>query len=183
MTANQRWPARYAAFYVAYYQELLTGSVIERWQKIDLGISLLVALTASGSAISGLAWWSTASGKPIWALLAATASLGAIFHSTARVPNHLKEQGEARRVFSFLRGKLQFILFKMTSDGDGDELESEYEELQGKLVELMSKLDPDLAATLRLRNKTQDELKRLLHQLGVTKQGIIGSAEGESGHK
>jgi hypothetical protein len=168
MATNPRWAARYKAFYDAYYQELLAAAVIERWQKIDLVISLLVALTASGSAISGLAWWNTGWGKPAWAVIATTASLGAIFHSTARVANHLQQQGEARRDFSLLRGQLQNILYKMTSDGDSDELENEFQPLQVRLVELTAKLDPDIAATSFLRNKTQSELQRLLRDLGIS---------------
>jgi hypothetical protein len=181
MQVSPRCTHRYEAFYDAYYQELLAASVIERWQRIDLVISLLVAITASGSAISGLTLWSTAWGKPIWALLATTASLGAICHTTARVPNHLQQEGEARRDFSLLRGKLQIILYKMISDGDNDDVESEYQVLRGKLVELTAKLEPDIAATLRLRTKAQSDLQGLLKNLGVTQKGILRYEGGDPG--
>ena len=124
------------AFYDAYYQELLAGAVIARWQKIDLFINLLVALTTSGSTFSGLVWWNTPSGKPIWGILAAIASIAAIFHGVARVGTHLQQQGEARRDFSLLRGNLQYVLHKMTTTGDDAELESKFEGLRSKLVEL-----------------------------------------------
>jgi hypothetical protein len=175
---NLRWSVRYQIFYEAYYQELLASSVIQRWQKIDLIISLLVAITASGSAISGLAWWSTPTGKPLWTLLAATASLGAIFHSTVRVANHLKQQGEARRDFSLLRGSLQNVLYKMTSDGDSDQLEIEFQSLRSKFVELTAKLEPDIAATSFLRNKAQNDLQGILGTLGVTSQTGYNDVEG-----
>jgi hypothetical protein len=132
----------------------------------------LVALTTSGSTISGLVYWNTASGKAMWTALATTASLGAIFHSTARVGNLLQQQGERRREFSLLRGKLQFILFKMTADGDSEHLEREFEELNGKLVELTAKLEPDMAATLFLREKAQADVKAALRSLGVTNEAL-----------
>jgi hypothetical protein len=123
-------------------------------------ISLLVAITVSGSAFSGLAWWNTPSGKPYWGVLATTASLAAIFHSVARVPTHLQQQAEARRDFSLLRGNLQNVLYKMTTHVDDAELESKFEALRTKLVELTAKLEPDLAATLSLRKKHKRTWRR-----------------------
>lgn len=172
MAHNQRWNARYVAFYDAYYQELLAALVIERWQRIDLFISLLVAITASGSAISGAAWWSLTPWKWAWTTLAAIASLGAIFHTTARVGLHLQRQAECRRDFSLLRSKLQLILFRMTSDGDSEALESEFVDLNGKLAESTAKLEPDIAATLSLREQAQDNLEVVLKKLGVTQTGF-----------
>jgi plasmid stabilization system protein ParE len=110
-------------------------------------------------------------------VLATTASLGAIFHSTARVGSHLQQQGERRREFSHLRGKLQFILFKMTSDGDSEALQTEFEELLAKLVDLTSELEPDIAATLSLREAAQADLKAILTSLGVTTKGIVDETD------
>src|SRR5580698_3750073 len=147
MNPPNRWNARYIAFYTAYYQELLAELVIARWEGIDLFISLLVAITASGSTISGLTLWNLQPWKWVWITLSVTASVAAIFKTVARVGEHLKRQAEYRRDFSLLRSKLQFILYKMTSDGDSQALESEFVALNGKLEELKSKLDPDIAAT------------------------------------
>jgi hypothetical protein len=175
MAKSAGWnAARYKAFYDAYYQELLAAGVIKRWQKIDLSISLLVALTVSGSAFSGLAWWSTDWGKPIWGILATVASIAAIVHSVARVATHLQQQGEARRDFSLLRGNLQYVLYQMQNTEDDAELkklEIKFESLNTKLVELTAKLEPDIAATLSLREKTQKDLEILLRQLGIIPDG------------
>jgi hypothetical protein len=166
---TERWNARYDAFYEAYYEEILAGEVIDRWQKLDLAINLLVALTASGSTFSGLALWNTPGGKPIWGLLASVASLGSIFHSIARVATDLQQQGEARRDFSLIRGNLQNVLYKMRTAGDSDQLETQFEALRAKFVELSAKLEPDIAATLFLRKKAQSELNGLLQRLGIIK--------------
>jgi hypothetical protein len=180
--ALPHWPARYETFYDAYYQELLAIAVTERWQKIDLFINLLIAITASGSAFSGLAWWSTTWGRPIWGALATSAAIGAICHATARIPNHLKQEEEARREFSLLRGKLQTILHKMTSDGDNNELELEFQILRTKLVEFTAKLEPDLAATIALQKKAQQDLDDILKKLGVSDQArtLSGMEEGKT---
>lgn len=170
---SPRWPIRYKAFYDAYYQELLASSVIERWQKIDLIINLLVAVTASGSALTGLALWNTSWGKPLWASVAAIASLGAIFHTTAGVSKHLEQQSKARHDFSLLRAKLQTILYRMTSDGDSAELEINFEELNSSLGELTAELQPDLASTRYLREKAQTDLKSVLERLGVPQSGTM----------
>jgi hypothetical protein len=65
----------------------------------------------------------------------------------------------------------------MTSDGDSNELESEFLALRGKLVDHTAKLEPDIAATLFLREKAQADLQVLLEKLGVTKRGIMESKE------
>lgn len=54
MEATPQWRQRFVCFYDSYYYELLAAAVINRWQKIDLFVSLAVALTASGSAFAGL---------------------------------------------------------------------------------------------------------------------------------
>lgn len=164
---SPRWPVRYKTFYDAYYQEILAAAVIERWQRIDLMTNLLVALTASGSAFSGLALWNTPAGKPLWGVFATTATLASIFHGVARVAVHLQQQGEARRDFSLLRGNLQNVLYKMTAEGDSAELENAFEALRSKFVDLTSKLEPDLASTPLLRRKVQADLDQLLQSLGI----------------
>ena len=172
MAQNQRWTDRYTAFYDAYYHETLAAFVVGRLQKIDLLINLLVAVTALASAISGAVWWNQAQWKWVWISLAATAALGAIFHAIARVGLHLQRQGEFRRDFSLIRSNLQIVLFKMTSDGDSEELESEFVEIRNKLAKYISKLGPNIAATPYLREKARRDLDNSLKKLGITQQGM-----------
>jgi hypothetical protein len=172
MNAHQRWRERYVAFYTAYYQELLAELVFARWERIDLLIGLLVAATASGSTLAGLALWNTAPGKWLWTTLSVTAAVAAIFKAAARVGEHLKKQSENRRDFALLRYNLQFILYRMTSDDDSDALESDFLSLNGKLNELKSKSDPDIAATVSLRNRAQKSLDAELAKLGITQTGL-----------
>lgn len=58
--------AIWETFYKAMYYEILFDEISKRWQAFDFITRLLVALTASGSAIAGWALWNNDDFKYIW---------------------------------------------------------------------------------------------------------------------
>ena len=51
------WTSAFDTYYDVYYEELVADEVNNRWQILDEVTKVLVALTASGSAISGWILW------------------------------------------------------------------------------------------------------------------------------
>ena len=70
-------------FYISYFQELASQLLSKKWEKIEIGISLIVAITASGSAISGLAFWNKPGFKAIWSVIAIFSMLASIVYKSS----------------------------------------------------------------------------------------------------
>ncbi len=54
---DQLWKVAFYTYYQAYYVEMLISALIDRWQIVDETTKVLVALTASGSVVSGWVLW------------------------------------------------------------------------------------------------------------------------------
>jgi hypothetical protein len=64
------WIEAYRYFYLAYYNELLASDLGRRLDRWGNAMNLVIALTSSGSAISGWALWKTDRGLIVWSILA-----------------------------------------------------------------------------------------------------------------
>lgn len=83
----------YDRYFDVSHQELILGRLIDRWSRIDLGIRLIIALTASGSAVAGWTLWETEGAKEYWAAVSGLAAVLAIVHSTIKISD-LVEKGK-----------------------------------------------------------------------------------------
>lgn len=66
MTLDQRdeiWTAAFYTYYDAYYEEICADRLTNRWQKLDEMTKVLVAFTASTSAVTGWALWTEPSSE------------------------------------------------------------------------------------------------------------------------
>ncbi len=72
---NELWKASFKTYYNAYFQELVAKLLVSRWQVLDGFTKVLVALTATGSVVSGWALWSEPYLKTVWGVLAGSAAL------------------------------------------------------------------------------------------------------------
>jgi hypothetical protein len=70
---DRLWEAVFETYYDAYYEEILSGDLIDRWQSFDEFAKIVIALTASGSAVSGWALWTQPGFRAVWAVLAGLA--------------------------------------------------------------------------------------------------------------
>ncbi len=64
------WSSAWNAYYDAYYYEIMISSLGQRWELLDTISKVLIALTASGSAIAGWELWGKDGYKVIWLALA-----------------------------------------------------------------------------------------------------------------
>lgn len=157
----------YRTLYEAYFQELAAEALIRRWQAADTFMGILVAVTASGSAIAGWPLWSLSWGKFLWSAIAGVASLGALVHDRLQVPNQLKEWEELRRLF----GELRFDLESLWLDMGGGNLnvakaQERYDALRKRERELMSRTPSPFLLTKGLIATVQDELNETLKARG-----------------
>ena len=110
---DELWNATYDTLYFTYYNEILCDTLVRRWQITDDLTKVLVALTASGSAISGWALWSDQRFQFLWVGIAGFAALLSIVHSALGVPSRLKDWGDSKRRFASLRIELETFQYRM----------------------------------------------------------------------
>ena len=156
------WEPSFETLYQAYYQELASEALETTWQKIDIVQAILVAITASGSAIAGWALWSEPGGKIAWVIIAGIASVLSIIHGTLGVPGRIKDQEDIRREFSELRLDLEKFRQRLALDLIVDEASKQYNHFLDRYTECMKKTHPDLAYTKRLRNRVQRQVNERL---------------------
>jgi len=163
------WEPSFDTFYESYYQELASEALATRWQITDTITSLIVAFTATGSAVAGWAMWNTPNGKMIWAVIAGAASVASIVHSVLAVPGRIKDQEELRRLFQDLRlaidnfrKNLEIELIPMV------EAKHEYERLQASYQEVMKRTKADMIYTESMREGVTERLKAIMKAEGYT---------------
>jgi len=125
---------------------------------------VLVALTASGSTVSGWAMWNDPELKFIWLGIAGGGAILAIIHSALSVPSRLKQWGEFKQLFAVLRVELETFLdrMKINPEFSVDEFTKEFIVYRKQYAERIQKQMNDILWTKRLDKKSVDALKESL---------------------
>lgn len=157
---DEIWNGAFEVYYDSYYEEIMADKIINRWQILDEFSKILVALTASGSALSGWALWSDPNFKIVWLLLAGLGAVFAILHSTLAVPGRLKDWGEIKRHFAALRIELETFRYQMKFDPEFpiDEFKRSFISHRKKYSEGIQRVKNDILWTKSLEFKSQAEL-------------------------
>lgn len=166
---DQLWKAVYETYYDTYFEEILSDKLISYWQLLDEGTKILVALTATGSAISGWTLWSTTGFKSVWIFLAGFTALLAILHSTLGVPNRLQDWGEIKRFFAVLRIDIESFRYRMTVNPNFaiDDSTKEFTEYRRRYGDGIQRLKNDILWTKRVEYKAQNDLNERLKNNAV----------------
>jgi hypothetical protein len=163
---DQLWNCVYELYYQSYFQEILSDALLTRWQRFDDLTKLIVALTASSSAVAGLiAYYSTSNTLNItwlWPLLSGIAALFAIFHKELAVPYRLRDHGENMRSFSSLRLDLTTFRSLMQIDPEFpiSEFTKSFEGFRKRYSEEYRRLRSDSFVTIGLKEKCQADLNQ-----------------------
>lgn len=167
-TIQSYWEPSFETFYDSYFQELASEQLIARLQRLDFGIGFLVALTASGSALSGWALWHQDGWKLVWAAIAGTAGVAAILHRLLTVPSRLKEQEELWRMFVEIRVDSQTFRQNLLIGIEEKQAKAQFDSLRGRFSKCMARTRRDIVLTKRMREKIQyqlnDRIKDQIHQ-------------------
>ena len=83
---DELWNSTYETYYDTFYEEIAADYLIIRWMKINDITNILIALTASGSLVSGWLLWSTPAGKTLWGIVAGVAAILAIINKSGSLP-------------------------------------------------------------------------------------------------
>jgi len=161
---DRLWKASFETFYDSFFEEMVADSLINRWQLLDEVTKISVALTATGSAVSGWALWNKPHLKTVWAILAGIGAVLAIFHTTLGVPRRLKDWSEIKQYFASLRIDLETFRYRMEIDPEFplDKFSQEFVEYRKQYKEGANLLKNDILLTKRLQIKFQDRLNERL---------------------
>ncbi len=162
---NQLWQVSFETFYDAYYEEIVADSLINRWQWLDEGTKLLVAVTAIGSVISGWALWNKPDFAYVWTSMSGLAAVLALIHAALGIPGRLKEWGNIQQFFTGLRVDLATFRYRMQIDPDFsiDEFTEEFVMYRGRYADGVKRLvRNDIFRTKGLENRSQNHLNKRL---------------------
>lgn len=173
MAVDQRdelWNAVYDTYYESYFQELLADDLVTLWRNVDEATKVLVALTATGSAVSGWAVWKLGYGQELWVLLSGFVAVIAIVHAALGVPVKLKDWGEVKRNFTSLRVNLETFRHRISVNHEFpiDEFWDLYEKRRQEYGDAMQRIENDLFRTDRRAERVQDKLNIRVASITVT---------------
>src|SRR6266481_5262522 len=97
---EQLWDASFDTYYKVFFEELAADGLVNKWGRLDDVTKIIVALTASGSAISGWALWTHPEYKALWLAVSGLAALLSVVHTALAVPNRIKAHADDKRRFA-----------------------------------------------------------------------------------
>lgn len=161
---DELWKVSWETFYDTFYYEVLFGELSKSWQRFDFVARLLVALTASGSAVAGWALWNDADYKLYWTLFAALASVISIVHATVNAPEKLKHYVKLSNDISEV--KIEYETFRhelaIYPEFDIDKNFKRHQKLREKYQKVLSGYSPDFMASQKAQNYAQTLLNEKL---------------------
>ena len=168
----------------AYSAELEANRLVDRWQILDEATKVLVALTGTGSAVSGWLLWDQPGAKEIWIILAGTASLLSVLHVALRVPERLKDWAEVKAFFGRLRTDLQTFRFDMDINATFAirEFRRNFSQLRSRFRDGQDRRKNDLFMSHRLRRSIGNRIERKLAD-EERKASRISAANGSADQK
>lgn len=163
---EELWNATFETFYAAMYNEVVSERIVARWQVLDDLSRVVIALTASGSAVAGWTLWHEPSYRIVWLVLAALGAVLSIIHSALGVPARLTYWADVNKTFAMLRNQLETFKYQMqiTDSLDFEEYTKRFLILRKEMGKADQRVKPDLMAPTRLKRRWQAELNT---QLGL----------------
>ncbi len=157
---DQLWNAVWKTYYDSYFQEVLSERLVLRWQRFDEFSKVLIALTASGSAISGWALWNEPAFKCAWAGLAGTSAIFAIAHKSMDVARKLNDWGVSRTQFSAIRIGCEKLIIELRVNPQFDVqvFLEKLNSLKNSFADSYGQSKVDAFLTGRLKSSVQTEL-------------------------
>ena len=158
------WRSAFNTYCDSLLEEQIADKLIRRWSFMDEITKVLVAVTASGSAITGWVIWSHPGAKVLWGILAGSAALLSILHSTLGVPGRIKAHAEDQQRFASLRADLETFRDRMRFQPHNDitAFEKEFLDLKKRFSDSVKVLTNDTFRTTNLDKSTHREIVEYL---------------------
>jgi uncharacterized protein YeeX (DUF496 family) len=154
--------------YNTYYQELLSDALVHRWQGVDISTAFVVAATASGSTIAGLALWSEPGWEIVWGIIAVVAAVASIGRTVLGVTSRVKDQTDLHHDFLSLRVSLENFRTQLKIGMTVEEAKTAFNDLLKTYADRMGRTSTDIVETLRLRRKVQERLNDIMKKEGFS---------------
>lgn len=158
---EELWKACFDTYYDSLFEEMTADALITWWGSLDEVTKVLVAITASGSAVSGWALWSQPAYKVFWLICSGVAALLSVMHTALGVPGRIKAHAEDKRRFAALRTDLETFRYRMRVDQDGfdvGQFTKEFLEYRRRYSENTQLVSSDMVRTSRLEVRMQSKL-------------------------
>jgi uncharacterized membrane protein len=157
---DQLWNASWETYYDAYFYEIALSKVVDRWKLFDVITKIIVAITATGSAVAGWSLWSQGTSKEVWAFIAGTAAVLSIIHAVVQAQSILETNADLRASFSANRVSLESFRQQLAifPDFAVKKMIIDYKSHRNIYEGLVSKFSGDILLSKKLRLASQEEL-------------------------
>jgi hypothetical protein len=168
---EELWKAVFDTYYDAFFNEVVADRVINRWQIVDDTSKILIAVTASGSAISGWALWNQPGYRLVWTGLATLSAVIGIVHTSLAVAHRVRDWVEIKRSFASLRIELETLMYRMKFDfkAGNREFKREFIKQRRQYLKAVQRLRNDILLRKGLEVTAQRDLDKRLAQDQQTK--------------
>ena len=156
---EQLWRASFNTYYDALFEETVADALINSWGRLDDFTKWVVAITASGSAISGWALWGSQGGKVFWLILSGIAAILSITHTALAVNNRIKAHADDKRRFAQLRIDLETFRYRLEVEPfDSDKFNKEFSDFRKTYSDDVALLNSDTFRTKGYEIKLQKQI-------------------------
>lgn len=161
---EELWKAAFDTYYDSFFEELMADALIGFWSSVDVFTRILVAVTASGSAISGWVLWNQPGYRNVWLALSGIAAFLSILHTVLGIPARIKAHAENKRRFASLRTDLETFRYRMRVDQEFDigKFTKEFLDFRKRYSENIQLLSNDLARIRRYEFRVQNRVDERL---------------------
>lgn len=160
------WEKTYYTYYKAYYYEYVSTRIIRKWQVTHDFSRVIIAITASGTGISGWALWKNSIGAVAWAMIAGLAALCTVIYAAWDVSNKIKEWSEVRNDCINLRIDLEIFRDRMLLDKNFDikNFQQYLIDFKKKYGEIRKRIKPDIYLTRGVNRRSQKYVNEAVKQ-------------------
>jgi len=154
------WELTFATFYDSYFEELLADKLIKIWQALDVITKILVASTASISAVTGWVLWNNEIFKIPWLCISGIAAFLSIIHTALAVSSRLKDWTNTKLFFSSLRIDIETLRGQMEINPDFsiEDANNKFLDLRKRYKEGVQNVKNDILRLRFVELKIQDDL-------------------------
>jgi hypothetical protein len=147
---------RTARLNVKYY-----STKLHRSERLNIGIELIIAVTAPSSAVTGLWFWDTSLGSILWRVLGVAAAIAAVIKPILKLPKRIKVYDEILMGHRALEHDLFEIKEMITQRGKYDkELQADYRKALKRRGALAAVRDPETKQDKSLIRKLTIEVSQ-----------------------
>ncbi|MBN1597074.1 MAG: hypothetical protein JW894_02170 [Bacteroidales bacterium] len=151
------WEKIFYTHYYTFFYEQVAIKLIRRWQISHDVSRIIIAITASGTGISGWALWKNSIGVYTWAVIMGAAAVSSIIYAVWDVSAKIKDWTEVKNDCINLRIELEIMRDKMLIDKDFpvETYQSMLVEFKKRYGEIRKRIKQDFFLTKDVNNKAK----------------------------